>query len=268
MSESSSPHQPLGSLSVGNVVSAGLRIYRDRFKLYFSLALQAYLWLIVPVYGWAKFSAILGLISRLAYGEIVERPETVNEARRHTNARMWSFLLASLLVTLIIIGATIAFFVVVGIIFVILAVIAQQNPIAIALLGILGVLFLIGFLFGYIWLYSRLSIIELPIAIERQGDSTEAISRSWTLTKGFVIRLQLIFFVAFLLTLPPSLLVNLITVPFPQDSPIVALINLTLAVVVAALLIPFWQAIKAVIYYDLRTQKEGIDLDMQDTEIL
>ncbi|NJO94278.1 MAG: hypothetical protein HC820_07955 [Hydrococcus sp. RM1_1_31] len=152
MSESSSTRQPLGSLSVGNVVSAGLRIYRDRFKLYFSLALQAYLWLIVPVYGWAKFFAILGLISRLAYGEIVERPETVSEARRHTNARMWSFLVASLLVTLIFIGAMIAVFVVAGIIFAVLAVIAQQNPIAIALLGMLGVIFLIAFLFGYIWL--------------------------------------------------------------------------------------------------------------------
>ncbi|NJO94617.1 MAG: hypothetical protein HC820_10345, partial [Hydrococcus sp. RM1_1_31] len=77
---------------------------------------------------------------------------------------------------------------------------------------------------------------------------------------------QLIFFVAFLLTLPLSLLVNLVTLPFPQDSPIVALVNLTLAIVVGALLIPFWQAIKAVIYYDLRAKKEGIDLDVQDTE--
>jgi hypothetical protein len=268
MSESSSPRQPLSSLSVGNVVSAGLRIYRDRFKLYFSLALQAYLWLIVPVYGWAKFSAILGLISRLAYSEIVERPETVKEARQHTNTRMWSFLLAGLLVALIFFGAIIAFFVVAGIVFTLLAVIAQQNPIAIALLGMLGVIFLLGFLFGYIWLYSRLSIVELPIAMEMQGDPTVAIGRSWTLTQGYVIRLQLIFFVAFLLTLPPSVLVNVVTLPFPQDSPIIVLINLSLGIVVSALLIPFWQAIKAVIYYDLRTKKEGIDLDLQDTELL
>jgi hypothetical protein len=32
-----------------------------------------------------------------------------------------------------------------------------------------------------------------------------------------------------------------------------------------SLLVPFWQAIKAVIYYDVRNRKEGLDLKMRDS---
>jgi hypothetical protein len=38
MSMNLSSPQLLGPLSVGNVVSASLRLYRDRFKLYYRLA--------------------------------------------------------------------------------------------------------------------------------------------------------------------------------------------------------------------------------------
>jgi hypothetical protein len=78
----------MNPLSVGNVVSAGLRIYRDRFLTYFRLAFIAYLWIFVPIYGWAKFSSIMGLISRLAFGEVRERPETVTEANRYVKPRL------------------------------------------------------------------------------------------------------------------------------------------------------------------------------------
>jgi hypothetical protein len=95
-------------LSVGNVVSASLRIYPDHFKSYFGLALVAYLWLLVPIYGWAKYSAISALISRLAFGEVREKPETVSDARREVNPRMWSFFGAGILTFLIYIGVYVA----------------------------------------------------------------------------------------------------------------------------------------------------------------
>jgi hypothetical protein len=265
MSDSLTPRQPLGSLSVGNVVSAGLRIYRDRFKSYYQLALQSYLWIFVPVYGWAKFAAISGLISRLVYSELIERPETVSEARRHVNPRLWNFLGAGFLVFLIFFGTFLGFGIFSAIVFGVLISIAQQNAAILFLVGLLAVVAFIVFFFGYIWLYSRLSIVELPIAIEAETDASAAIGRSWKLTQGFVVRLQLIFFVAFLITLPLSLVVNLISFFLPQDSPLAALLNLALSILVGALLIPFWQAIKAVVYYDLRTRKEGIDLEIRDS---
>ena len=79
-------------LTVGNVVSAGLRIYRDRFFDYYKLAFIGSLWVLVPVYGWAKYSAMMGLISRLAFGEVTEKPEPIRDAQRFIKPRMWSFL--------------------------------------------------------------------------------------------------------------------------------------------------------------------------------
>ena len=39
---------------------------------------------------------------------------------------------------------------------------------------------------------------------------------------------------------------------------------LALNIANAALMIPFWQSIKAVIYYDLRSRREGIGLQFKD----
>jgi hypothetical protein len=267
----------VGPLSVGNVVSAGLRIYRDHFQLYYPLAFQAYLWLLVPIYGWAKFAAISGLISRLTFAEVVERPETLPEARRQVNSRLWTFFVAGLLVGLIFVATILGFSIMGGIVFAILAALAQKNTAFTAIMILLAIVAILAFAFGYIWLYSRLSLVELPIAIENQSDAAAAISRSWILTEGFVLRLQLIFFVAFLITLPISLLMNLIsgviqftlTAIFPEDSVVFNGLYFILSVAIAfaggALLIPFWQAIKAIIYYDLRSRKEAIDLEIRDS---
>ncbi|WP_293043893.1 hypothetical protein [Moorena sp. SIO1F2] len=53
---------------------------------------------------------------------------------------------------------------------------------------------------------------------------------------------------------------------FPQESAIFAWLYLVLVFGLSfasgALLVPFWQAIKSVIYYDLCSRKEGIDLQL------
>ena len=91
------------------------------------MAFVGYLWILVPIYGWAKYSAMMGLISRLAYGEIAEQPETVQDARRYTKAKMWEFFVAGLLASLIFFGALIAYVIVFSIISVISEVILSQS---------------------------------------------------------------------------------------------------------------------------------------------
>lgn len=85
-------NQTISPLSIIGVISVGLRIYRDHFRSYFNIALQAYCWSIIPIYGWAKFSALSALIGRLAYYETLEQPEVISEARSRVERRMWSFL--------------------------------------------------------------------------------------------------------------------------------------------------------------------------------
>jgi hypothetical protein len=280
-SQNPSSRQSMGSLSVGNVVSAALRIYRDHFKLYWGLAFSAYAWVLVPVYGWAKFFAISALISRLAFSEVIERPETVTEARRHVMPRMWSFLLAGLLVTLIFwgigLGGVIIFTILAGVFGAILVPMLIQNTAAVVIVVLLGVVTPIASLIAYIRLFCRLLIVEVPLALENNLDATSTISRSWQLTKGDVSRLVWIVVVAFLITIPISLVVQIassimegiLSAVFPKDSSLFVSLNLLLVIVLSfvsgSVLIPFWQCIKAVIYYDLRSRKEGMDLQIRNS---
>jgi hypothetical protein len=42
------------------------------------------------------------------------------------------------------------------------------------------------------------------------------------------------------------------------------MVGYVLGLVSGAVFLPFWQAIKAVIYYDLRSRREGLGLQMRD----
>ncbi|MEC4985026.1 MAG: DUF975 domain-containing protein [Oscillatoria sp. PMC 1068.18] len=286
MSNLSSPNPPTGPLSVGNIVSAGLRIYRDRFKTYYGLAFKAYLWLLVPIYGWAKFAAISGQISRLAYNEVREQPETVKDAEHHVMRKMWGFFLAGILTSLIIFGIFCLGFIILGIIFgVAIAAIgginSQPSVSSIIIVSVISIVVILLFFLGYIWVYSRFSIVELPIAVEENISATSAIGRSWNLTKGFVPRLVGVFTVAFLITLPISIVIQIATTilqlaltplvdpnsPNPNSGLFLFLFYLIFVLITfvsGALLIPFWQTVKAVLYYDLRTRKEGLGLQMPE----
>ncbi|MBD0310872.1 MAG: DUF975 domain-containing protein [Microcoleus sp. T1-bin1] len=262
-----------GPLSVGNVVSASLRIYRDHFKSYFGLALVASLWLIVPIYGSAKYSASLGLISRLAFGEVREKPETVSDARREVNPRMWSFFGAGILTSLIYIGVFLGGGIAMAILAAGAGAIFGQNDVIIAALLVVAV---IAFLIIYIRIISRLLIVELPLAIENNIGASSAIARSWELTKGSVGRIQWIVFVGILVSLPITFVVQILSgifesvlkAVFGAESGIFYLVYYLLILLLSfgsgVLVAPFWQAMKAIIYYDLRSRKEGLGLQMRD----
>jgi hypothetical protein len=262
-----------GPLSVGNVVSASLRIYRDHFKSYFGLAFVANLWLLVPIYGWAKYSAISALISRLAFGEVREKPETVSDARREVNPRMWRLWWAGILTFLIFLGVSLVFWIAIAIVTGgAAAIFGQNSPIVAVLLVVVAV---IAFFIICIRLLSRLLIVELPLAIENNIGASSAIARSWELTKGSVGRIQWIVLVAILVSLPITIFVQILATIIQvflsgvlgAQSNIYYLVSYLLTLPLtfgsSALLTPFWQAIRAIIYYDLRSRKEGLGLQIR-----
>jgi hypothetical protein len=276
MSQNPSFSSSVQPLSIGNIVSAALRIYRDRFKPYYILALKACLWFYVPVYGWAKSASLLALIARLAFHEVIERPEQVDEANRQIEPKMWKFLSVGIFAFLIFCGATIGSI----IIFAILAIALNQiftDNLGVFLLFLFATILI--WLFGYIWLISRLFLINMPIAIEdveNKLTAASAISRSWQLTKGFVFKIQAIVFVAFIVSLPAWMIIYVfigaVQVLFtfaitnsPNMELIFTLVIFLLNAVSNALIIPFWQAIQAVIYYDLRVRREGMGMEIRDS---
>jgi hypothetical protein len=327
MTSNSEPQGFLQPLSVGNVVSAGLRLYSSHFQQYARVALFATLWILVPfliavpiilffaviqdyygllaliipawigllLYCIAKYMAGSAAIARLAFGELTQRPETPEQARRFTNSRMWWFWLVTLLLSLIYGGVTIAFYILLTVLIVIaVAVIGGTamlqtsppeafleqmfgNPEIIMILG-LGFLGLLALFFTFFcWFAARFSVAEIPLAIEAEMDAAKSIGRSWQLTQKNAWRIFLILFVTALITVPVQFLTQLAVsvvdgiagTLLPQNSSAYTLLSLTftyiLSFAVSILIVPLWQSIKAVIYYDLRSRREGLGLQLRNS---
>lgn len=262
-------------LNVGNVVSAAVRLYRSHLKSYLQLALIAHLWALVPVYGWAKYAAISGLISRLAFGELTNQPESIEDARSHVNPRFWSFLTIYLRVGIYILLAYLGMVIIggigAGILAVVIGLVLGSNAL-IATTILVTVLMVIVVLLGLTWFYARWVVAEVPLAVEENISGSESVARSWELTKASAFRIQGVVIVAGIVTLPIVFLFNyapsLFLLRLEQGSAIyslVYLISLLTSLVGGMFVMPFWQSMKAVLYYDLRSRREGLGLQLRDT---
>lgn len=236
-------------LSIGNIVSSGFQLYREKFKEYFPIALAAVGWSLLPILGMivlglivalmigatqqstaasgigvfggvalivlavfcaAKSLANSALIARLAFGELKNEPEATTDARRFINSRKWSFLAAWIWVALIVSGLMLGFYLVAGLIgFAILS--AGGGFIGGLLLLVIGLVATAGFF----WLSARLFGAEVPLAIEPQMMALQSIKRFWSLTKGNVWRVFVVLLITFLITLPISLIAQFISI-IPQ----------------------------------------------------
>lgn len=268
MSQELSPMRPL---SVGNVVTTGLVIYRSHLKSYFNLALIAYLWILLPIYGWAKYSAINGLIARLAFAELINKPESVDTARSQVNPHLWSFLGVGIGVGLRLLGIYVLMYIAAALaVGIPIAVLGQSTGIFVGVIAalvvvVVGIIMVIRF-------YSRWFVAEIPLAVEEGVTGAgHSIDRSWELTQNAVGRIQYIIVVAFLVTVPIQILTGYIPSIFQigveansTAYQLLGLISFALSLLGGALVMPFWQIIKAVIYYDLRTRREGLDLQLRD----
>jgi len=297
-----------GPLNPGNVVSAALRLYRDRFKTYAGLSLIAILWIFLPffgvailagliagllnpppavwvilalpglamiLYGWAKYMMYAGLLSRLSFRELMNDPETPAQARQQLQPKIWSFLLLAILMALIFLATY--FLVVIGVGFIAVAIGLFLGFILNAAFGSGGSVFativasILGFLgaiFCFIWVFGRVLISEVPLSVEAQTGVGGSVSRSWQLTKRSVLRIQFVVLAAFLVSLPayvvlflPQFAISALE-PGSTAAGVVALVSLVLNVAINVVLLPFWQVIKGVLYYDLRSRREGLDLTM------
>ena len=236
-------------LSVGNIVSSGLQLYREKFKEYFPIALTAVGWSLPPILGMIVLCLIMvliigatqqsttafgigvfggialivlavfctakslvnsALITRLAFGELKNEPEAKTDARRFVNSRKWSFLVTWIWVALIAFGLVLGFYFVAGLI---------GSAIFSGGGGFIGgwLLLVIGLvaILGSLWLSARLFAVEVPLAIEPQMMALQSVKRFWSLTKGNVWRVFAVFLITFLITLPIFLIARFISI-IPQ----------------------------------------------------
>jgi hypothetical protein len=261
-------------LNIANVISAGMRLYRSHLKKYFLIALKAYVWLLVPIYGWVKFYALSALISRLSFGELVNQPESVSEGERFVNSRLWEFFVNMILMFAISISIGLVFGLIGGLLIGISAVLlgGLQDVTNIIIYGLIVLVFMIISCIGILWIGIRFYLVDVSLAIENDVNGSSTINRSWELSKGNVGRILLISLIVSLITIPIQFIIRLIFPTLlkqgdPIFSSIFSLLILGLTFVGSALILPFLQTVKAVVYYDLRSQHEGIGLQLRNHDI-
>ena len=267
-------------LNPGNIVTSGLQIYRSHLKSYFIISLLAHIWLLIPLLGWAKFFANSALISRLVFQEITGKPELWQSAQKQLNRKLLGFLLSAFTVTFALYICFNALFIIVVIIGMklseflyssIYAYVPKNNFLQIlALLTyVLFILFLVViFMASIISVYAQFFITEVILAVEQNINMWGALKKSNKLITSYGFRTQLVITIASLVCWPILLLnqivLGLLNFGFTyfklHNLQLFPILTIGLLVLINILLLPFWQAIKAVVYYDIQNRREGLSL--------
>jgi uncharacterized RDD family membrane protein YckC len=317
----------LQPLSPGNIVSAGIRLYRAHFKDYSGIAINTVLWITVllilaaPIavifymalpqltatlmmiplvlsvsfYCFGRYLAGGAAISRLVFKELMLEPETAKAARTFTNKRAWGFSVLSLVLFIIFFAVIMAMYIALAIAAALLLGLAGglssiengssewlfrliQSP-ATVIAFVLGILTIVlGFTVVWTWITARFSVAELPYGIEPDIEVTASIGRSWTLTRTNVWHTIMVLFVTSLLMIPISVMIQIASSTVQvflaalagSDNTvllaIVYFVSFALTLLSMVVTLPLSQAIKGVLYFDLRNRREGLTLQLRGGE--
>ncbi|MCZ8025191.1 MAG: hypothetical protein O9332_07000 [Microcystis sp. LE19-10.1B] len=287
----------LDPLNIGNTINTAFRLYRDRFQTYVFFAVRACLWSLLPlilqlilsqllyqtitpeqgsdiglrlflfpvqIFSAAKSLFNNAVISRLAFQDIIYQPETAGQAEKKVKPKMWRLWWMQVLIGLL--GAAIILPITLSLVLV-------------SFIPILGVLLILPAFFClpffFLWLSARICIAELPLVIEDNLGSWQAIKRGWHLTKNSAWRIVGVIFIASLLIIPVYILSGaLASIPFwfnssenwqtLTENPLffrqMAMFSyglITIFLLLSILLVPFWQSLKSVIYNHLLGQEKN-----------
>jgi hypothetical protein len=222
-----------------------------------------FLWIVFYFYCVAKFYKNCALVSRMAYRLLINQPETLEEVAYKVSG-LWIFLWVNLLINLI---------------FAIVQPFGNRITDALTIdKGIfvniaINILLLLIQTSLYCWLIARFCLSDVILALETTT-GINAINRSWQLTKGFSTKILLVILASFLVILPAYLIagipfflfaisiykLGLSPISLPENAWMINNIMLLIAssvslFVVWFLSIPYWQILKAVIYYDLHSRR-------------
>jgi hypothetical protein len=307
---------PVGTLSIGNVVTTSTTLYKSNFKRYLQVSLRATAWIVaigaasvglfalgVALYtatnswlvampvtlGWtmvmlyflAKYATERATICRLAYQELIDAPETIAVATRHLLPRTWAFLRLNLLLSfymfLVAIVGYIALIIVIAIFVTGLVYVLKLSPDNLAVtigIGLLTIGLFVLWIVVILRYYAYWFVAELPLAVESTNSASLSIQRSRQLTGSAVGSVLSIMTISFLIVAPlstigsiPTFAGQMMTSPLLSTDPstqsmggVLILVGTIATIAIELLLMPFWQIIKAIVYYDLRNRREGNDL--------
>jgi uncharacterized RDD family membrane protein YckC/nitrogen fixation-related uncharacterized protein len=302
MSDSPELNQTLPTLSEGNIVTIAAKLFSAQGGTYFVTSLLAHLWAYLAVIGvvivlaiiggtifvatnnnwqvvtitlvigaivasplfafvWGRYLAAGGYISRLVFNHLTYREEPKETSRELTYPRVWSYFWSSVLDGLClaaIYGAIAAFLYVLWVslfpLLIALGTTLNDPGQSVFVVTSLVLTALVSFLvIGLVIYYftARLWFFDTILALEDQVGPLEAVQRSWQLTRHQGFKVMTVVFVATMVTLAPAIMASLINYFVPLAS-----------ILFSVVVFPFWQAIKAVQYYDLGHRNEGLTFNL------
>ncbi|MEL7075915.1 MAG: hypothetical protein AAGM46_08335 [Cyanobacteria bacterium J06582_2] len=269
--------------TLGNTITVAVAVYKQNWRKFLQLSLVAHLWLLIPIYGWARYFAIAALISKLASEELNGSADLADN-NYFAPRSLFVFLFAGILTTLIplILGISccVLLLVVYALIyFWLLEDVLVQLGAFISidlswvstenwelLLGASAILFIAA---SSIWFYSKLFLTDLTFIEARKGNLFSLFWRSYILTrkkiKIFGIILQSLavafpiwFLSYFILIVIIGFSAALIDIDIIDQYSIQLFFGCWLSLA-NLLTLPYWQGVKSVVHYEL-TKANDYDL--------
>jgi hypothetical protein len=236
------------ALSVGEILDGGFSIYRERFSTLIGISVvflglpnllsvfvelsggvevrpgMWFLAVILSSLGWLPAAAAtVWAISETVLG----REPELGASIRHGIRKFWKLFIAGLAMYIIVVLGLVAFIV----------------P------GIIAAC-------GY-------SVVVQAVVLENLGSGTDALGRSWALTKGYkgkAFRLALAFFLLYSI---PFIAAGAVAVIVPAMADLIVV----MAQVLSFLVTPLFACAFTLFYYDLRVRQEGFDLEHLSREL-
>jgi len=239
----------LRPLSVGEILDRGIGLFRSHFvilvgvaavcqgpatvlSLYVALAggvvQHAGLWLLSAVVSFLGYLLAAGATLRVVSEAYLGHQPDLGGALRFAGRKMWPLFVA---------GGTSGLL----------------STLAALMLLVPGIIVACGY-----------AVVSQVVVLERLDRATDALRRSWGLTRGAKGKAFVLFFVSSVLVFVPGMAANLLALLVLRTSPELGQV---LAQVLYLVIRPIVACVFTLFYYDLRVRKEAFDLELLSQQI-
>jgi uncharacterized RDD family membrane protein YckC len=240
---------------------------QDRNWQLLAIALLVALAISLPaaLFAIARFTATGGLLSRQMFKVLQQQTETPEESRRHVFPQTWVYargvIWTGLLMTLIYIALLfVGYLLYLAIWPFVLGFfdnLQLDTQLGVTLLGIaviIMLLMILAILLLLTYIGTRLLFFDVVLALEERVLGLRSVTRSWELTQSQGWFATTVLLISSIILIPAGF--------------VASILNLVLVLPIAGIFFniasfPFWQAVKAVMYYHLRSRNEGLDFDLE-----
>lgn len=260
--------------TVSNTITIAVAIYKQNWKKFLKLSLAAHLWLLVPIYGWARYFAIAAWLSKLSLDELTTQFNSMNQKHYLKIGSLFLFFITALIVLFL---TLVVGYLLTTLLFTLVSVLLQiflDYPILDTLSNILnrqeGIAFwllawsiILFFSFISAVLYTRLFVTDLSFSAQPTFKIFSLIRQSFVQTKKDKLKVFKIILMSFVLSFSLYLsgylfwyiiafiLYKLNFHTWQYYDYAIIFLFLIMLVITHCLIMPFWQSIKAVTFYQL-----------------